>query len=136
MEQAKLRGLEIEFYLNPDELKVEANEEKLERALKELIENAIKYNRENGRISIFTGEDKNYCMLQISDTGIGIEKEGLNKILKLFEQVEDQGYTRKYEGAGLGLSLANKLISFMNGKMSIVSQPEEGTTITICFPKN
>jgi len=136
VEQAKLRGVEIEFNLNPVELNVEVNEEKLGRALKELIENAIKYNRESGRITVSTGEDKSYCMLHISDTGIGIEKEGLNKILKLFEQVEDIGYTRRYEGAGLGLSLANKLISFMNGKMSIVSQPEEGTTITISFPKN
>ena len=53
----------------------------------------------------------------------------------MFEQVEETGYTRKYEGAGLGLSLANKLVSFMNGKMSIVSQPNEGTIITIAFPK-
>ena len=74
-------------------------------------------------------------MLQVSDTGIGIEKESLEKIFHLFEQVDDVGYTRKYEGAGLGLSLANKLVSFMNGKMHVISQPNEGTIITISFPK-
>ena len=57
------------------------------------------------------------------------------KYFELFEQVEETGYTRKYEGAGLGLSLANKLVSFMNGKMQIASQPNEGTIITISFPK-
>jgi two-component system phosphate regulon sensor histidine kinase PhoR len=135
-EQASLRGIKLEFYLSSDEMLVQANEEKLERALKELVENSIKYNVENGKIEISTAEDDNFCMLQIADTGIGIEKDSLNKIFKLFEQVEETSYTRKYEGAGLGLSLANKLVSFMNGKMSIISQPNEGTTITVLFPKN
>jgi signal transduction histidine kinase len=135
-EQAKLKNITINFHLNPISCCVEVNEEKLERAVKELVENAIKYNKENGKISISTGEHENFAVLQIIDTGIGIEKESLEKIFKLFEQVEQTGYTRRYEGAGLGLSLSNKLISFMNGKMSIVSEPNVGTTITISFPKN
>ena len=102
---------------------------------KELVENAIKYNKEGGRIIISTGEDEASVILQIADTGIGIEENSLQKIFELFEQVENSSYTRKYEGAGLGLSLSNKLISFMNGKMSIASQLNEGTTVTISFPK-
>ncbi len=78
---------------------------------------------------------KNFATLQILDNGIGIERDSLRKIFELFEQVEEVGYTRKYEGAGLGLSLANKLVSFMNGHMKIVSEPNEGTVINISFPK-
>ncbi|MCB0730265.1 MAG: PAS domain-containing sensor histidine kinase [Ignavibacteriae bacterium] len=135
IEDAKLKNISIKFDFSPMKLCIEANEEKLERAVKEVIDNAIKYNVENGEILVSTYEEINENYLQVSDTGIGIEKESLNKIFHMFEQVEETGYTRKYEGAGLGLSLANKLVSFMNGKMSIVSQPNEGTIITIAFPK-
>ena len=135
-EQAILRNIKLSFELEKDESIIEANEEKLERAIKEIVDNSIKYNTENGSVKIATYEENETILLQISDTGIGIEKDSLKKIFELFEQVEEVGYTRKYEGAGLGLSLANKLISFMNGKMNIVSRPNEGTIITITFPKS
>jgi ribose transport system substrate-binding protein len=134
-EQAKLNNINVYFQLSENNLNIEANEEKLERAIKELVDNAIKYNKDQGKVIVITFEEKEEIHLQISDTGIGIERESLSKILQLFEQVEETGYTRKYEGAGLGLSLANKLVSFMNGKMQIASQPNEGTLITISFPK-
>ena len=133
--QANLSNIKITTELSKNEIKVEANEEKLERALKEIVDNAIKYNVENGKIVLSTFENENFVILQILDNGIGIEKESLRKIFELFEQVEEVGYTRKYEGAGLGLSLANKLVSFMNGQMKIVSQLNEGTVINISFPK-
>jgi two-component system sensor histidine kinase EvgS len=135
IDKAKLRNVQIEFNLSHSNPIIEVNEEKLERAIKELVENAIKYNKESGRIVISTGVDEGSTILQIADTGIGIEENSLQKIFELFEQVEQSSYTRKYEGAGLGLSLSNKLISFMNGKMSIASQLNEGTTVTISFPK-
>jgi len=136
VEQANLRNINLSLELHLDEASIEANEEKLERAVKEIVDNAIKYNTDNGSVIISTTKEDENIMLQVSDTGIGIEQDSLKKIFKLFEQVEEVGYTRKYEGAGLGLSLANKLISFMNGKMNIVSQPNEGTIITITFPKS
>ncbi len=134
-EKALLRNVEFHFDLNNREPIIEANEEKLERAIKEIVDNAIKYNNDGGSIYISTYEEDENIILQVSDTGIGIEAESLNKIFQLFEQADEVGYTRKYEGAGLGLSLANKLVSFMNGKMHIISQPNEGTIISITFPK-
>lgn len=134
--QAELNSIKLKYNLqNYDDLIIEANEEKLEKALKELIDNAIKYNQNQGKVVINTFEVDDEITLQIMDTGIGIEQDSLERIFKLFEQVDDVGYTRKYEGAGLGLSLANKLISFMNGTMNIVSEPDQGTIITITFPK-
>lgn len=135
-ENGKLRNVEFTFDLDEDNHIISADEEKLEHAVKEIVENSIKYNNDGGSVYISTFEENNDILLQVSDTGIGIEKDNLQKILHLFEQVDDVGYTRKYEGAGLGLSLANKLVSFMNGKMHIISQPNEGTIITISFPKD
>ena len=133
--EANLSNIKITTELCKNTILIEANKEKLERALKEIVDNAIKYNIENGKIVISTFENESYIYLQILDNGIGIERDSLRKIFELFEQVEEVGYTRKYEGAGLGLSLANKLVSFMNGQMKIVSQPDEGTVINISFPK-
>lgn len=133
--QANLNSIKISTELCKNEIIIEANEEKLERALKEIVDNAIKYNIENGKIVLSTFESEEFATLQILDNGIGIERDSLRKIFELFEQVEEVGYTRKYEGAGLGLSLANKLVSFMNGHMKIVSEPNEGTVINISFPK-
>jgi PAS domain S-box-containing protein len=134
-EQAALSNLALKYELCNSDIFIEANEDKLDRALKELVDNAIKYNQEKGSVIINTSKKDEEIVLQIIDTGIGIEKESLNKIFHLFEQVEEVGYTRKYEGAGLGLSLANKLVSFMNGNMKIVSEPNKGTIITISFPQ-
>ena len=134
-EQAGLKNINVYSQLSENDLYIEANEEKLERAIRELVDNAIKYNKDQGKVIIATYEENEEIHLQVSDTGIGIERDSLYKIFQLFEQVEETGYTRKYEGAGLGLSLANKLVSFMNGKMHIASQPNQGTLITISFPK-
>ena len=136
IEEAKLRAIEFYFSLDLSNPVIEANEEKLERAIKEIVDNAIKYNNDGGSVYVSTYEEDGNIILQVSDTGIGIEQESLQKIFQLFEQVDEEGYTRKYEGAGLGLSLANKLVSFMNGKMHIISQPNEGTIISISFPKS
>lgn len=132
--QAKLKNIKVNFHLNQTELFINADEEKLQKVFEEIIDNSIKYNNDGGEIKILTFLDKDNTVLQIADTGIGIERDSLHKILQLFEQVEEVGYTRKYEGAGLGLSLANKLITYMNGEMQILSKPNSGTIVTIYFP--
>ncbi len=135
IEEAKSKNLRIHFDLVNEEIYAKINAEKLDKAVKEIVDNAIKYNVENGSVKITTFKESNRVSIQVSDTGIGIEKESLTKIFKIFSQVEDMGYTRKYEGAGLGLSLAKKLISYMNGKVNILSKPNEGTVITVSFPQ-
>ncbi|MCW8849504.1 MAG: PAS domain-containing protein, partial [Melioribacteraceae bacterium] len=89
--QANLSSIKISTELCKNEIIIEANEEKLERALKEIVDNAIKYNVENGKIVLSTFENENFIILQILDNGIGIERDSLRKIFELFEQVEEVG---------------------------------------------
>jgi PAS domain S-box-containing protein len=133
LQQGKNKNISFEFNVSNDDLTIIANEEKLGKALSEVVFNAVKYNIENGKIVISACKEENNVIIKVCDTGIGIEEKELNKIFELFEQVEEEGYTRRYEGAGLGLSIANKLIAFMKGKLNIQSQPTQGTTITIAF---
>ncbi|MFZ1288756.1 MAG: ATP-binding protein [Melioribacteraceae bacterium] len=134
-EEAKVKSIQFSFDLSQNEITIFANEEKLNKAINEIVDNAIKYSNENGKIIISTF-DKPICgTLCITDFGVGIDKNNLQKILQIFEQGEDVGYTRKYEGAGLGLSLANKLISYMKGELIITSELTKGTSVKIVLPK-
>ncbi|MBK8945057.1 MAG: PAS domain S-box protein [Ignavibacteriae bacterium] len=134
-EQAKIKSINFKFELTPVEIKIYANEEKLNRAINEIVDNAIKYSNENGEIIISTLNEESSGIIIVKDFGIGIDKNNLEKILQIFEQGEDVGYTRKYEGAGLGLSLANKLISYMKGELKIISELKKGTSVQLILPK-
>ncbi len=134
IKQGNNKNISFEFNIKNNNLFIIANQEKLEKALTEVVFNAVKYNIENGRIVISACKKENNVIIKICDTGIGIEEKELKKILELFNQVGEEGYKRRYEGAGLGLSIANKLINFMKGELNIQSQPTQGTTITITFP--
>lgn len=132
--EIKAKNISLNYNLSPRKLIVEANSDKLEKAFNEIVENAIKYNVNGGSIYVNTLEKNGNVIIEFVDTGIGIEQNNLDRIFELFEQEEDVGYTRSYEGAGLGLSLSQKLITFMKGKLNIFSQPGQGTTITVSFP--
>ncbi len=134
MQQGRNKNISFEFNIKNNNLFIIANQEKLGKALTEVVFNAVKYNIENGKIVISACKKNSNVIIKICDTGIGIEEKELNRILELFNQVGEEGYTRRYEGAGLGLSIANKLINFMKGNLNIQSQPTQGTTITISFP--
>ncbi len=103
----------------------------LARVLTDVIDNAIKYT-EKGFINISTGYDldKNEVFIRVKDTGIGIDPSYLPNIFEAFRQ-ESLGYSRAYQGAGLGLPIAKRLIDLMNGKIKVESSRGIGTTVTI-----
>ena len=135
-QKAKYENKKITFdsdFINND-LYCKIDKDKLEKILLMIIENAVKYNRENGIVLVETCSKDKGAFIKISDTGIGIEQDKLSAILEPFTQDEDEGYKRRYEGAGLGLTIAYKLTLAMNGKFNITSQPNEGTAIILEFP--
>ena len=72
-------------------------------------------------------------MVTVSDTGIGIPEESLKEIFEPFVQAEGS-YTRRYQGAGLGLSIVRRLVRLLGGEMAFVSAPDEGTTVYLSLP--
>ncbi|NLY20522.1 MAG: GHKL domain-containing protein [Tissierellia bacterium] len=110
-----------------------ANETMMWEMLMNLIENAIKYNRQNGKIVIeMHDEDKIY--LKVSDTGIGIPKEKQKRIFERFYRV-DESRNKKSGGTGLGLSIVKHVVKKHNGEISIESLENVGTIINITLPK-
>ncbi|RMD50948.1 MAG: ATP-binding protein, partial [Ignavibacteria bacterium] len=76
-----------------------------------------------------------HILVHVKDTGIGISEENLERIFNLFEQ-EYEGYTRKFEGNGLGLALTREYCKLNNADISVVSKKDEGSTFTVKFSKS
>ncbi len=108
-----------------------ADEVNLTKIISDVIDNAIKYTVK-GFINVITDYDpeENQVLIMIKDTGIGIDESYLKHIFETFSQ-ESLGYSREFQGAGLGLPLAKRIIELMGGKIKVESKKSEGTTVTL-----
>lgn len=98
-----------------------------------LLDNAIKYTEEKDTIKIKTYSKDNKCVIEISDTGIGVSDEGLKRIFERFYR-EDKARNRETGGTGLGLSIANIIVSAHNGTIKATHNTPKGTVFTIKLP--
>lgn len=98
-----------------------------------LVENGIKYNTPGGILSISLGRDKEWALLTVADTGVGIPPESLNHIFERFYRV-DKARSRKSGGSGLGLSIVKNMVERNGGTISVDSTIGQGTTFTVKFP--
>ncbi|UHR02561.1 ATP-binding protein [Peptoniphilus sp. GNH] len=99
-----------------------------------LIINAIKYNKEDGKLDINISEEESSYLIEISDTGIGIPKDDLARIFERFYRV-DKSRTRKVGGTGLGLSIVKHILQNIDGKIKISSDLGQGTSIELKLKK-
>jgi len=105
----------------------------LEQAVLVLLDNAIKYSREGGQVTVRTAINKGWARLEVSDTGIGIPAEHLPYLSERFYRV-DKARSREAGGAGLGLSIAHGIASMHNGMLTLSSVVDQGTTATLSLP--
>jgi signal transduction histidine kinase len=97
-----------------------------------LLENAVKFT-EHGEIKIIASQQNGSLQLTVSDTGIGIGKEDLNKIFEEFYQ-GDLSNTKKYRGTGLGLAIVKRFVSLLGGKINVASEEDKGANFTVTLP--
>jgi PAS domain S-box-containing protein len=109
------------------------NEGALRRIVENLLENAIKFTPEDGRIDLRVYEDDGMAVLDVVDTGIGISEDALSDIFDAFKQ-ESEGLTREYEGSGLGLSNVRELTELLGGTVEVDSEKGVGTCFTVRLP--
>jgi two-component system sensor histidine kinase/response regulator len=114
--------------------RVQGDEETLEQVFSNLITNAIRYNKPNGRVIISIKEDEDFIATEIQDTGIGIAKEHLPFIFDQFYRVS-RSESQKTKGTGLGLSIAKKIVDAHGGSIRVSSEPGKGSTFTVLLPK-
>ncbi len=132
---AKLKNLSFSFCSeSKGNLMVWADRYSLTQIFVNLIDNAVKYT-EKGEISLSVKEAaKAHIVVKVSDTGIGISKEYINDIFKPFSQ-EEQGYTRKFEGTGLGLALVKNYCGMNDASIKVESKKNKGTIFCVTLKK-
>lgn len=131
--QAEVKGLSIEYLDTFSGRKINTDDYAVTQILANLIDNAIKYTRQGEVcIRLESGND-NSLLISIEDTGIGISREYLGQLFEPFSQ-EDRGYTRRFEGNGLGLALIKKYCDLLGLSITVESEKGKGTKFTVRFP--
>ena len=102
----------------------------IEIILNNLVSNAVKYNRDGGRVDVTLRRDNGSCTIRVADTGIGMTKDEAAKLFRDFVRIKN-AETRNILGSGLGLSTVKKLAALYNGEVTVDSQPDVGTTFTV-----
>jgi two-component system phosphate regulon sensor histidine kinase PhoR len=115
------------------ELVAWADEEALHQILDNLVDNAVKYTPEGGRIQVSWYAEEGQVCLEVADTGIGIPERDLPRIFERFYRV-DKARSRELGGTGLGLSIVKHLVQAMQGTIRATSQPGQGTTFVVRLP--
>lgn len=105
---------------------------RLAQVLGNLIENAIRYNRPGGRVTVTTGVDRGNVHIDVVDTGVGIPAHEIPLVFQRFYRV--RGASRPEAGSGLGLAIVKHLVHALGGTVSLTSREGDGTTVSLTFP--
>lgn len=128
----KEKNLKLNTIIETDDTEIIADSYTVNQIFTQLIDNAIKYTDQGKIIVRIVRNIEDKLIIEISDTGIGINKEYLPELFEPFSQ-EEMGYTRKYEGNGIGLTLVKKYCDMNNAEIMVESEKGNGTTFRVIF---
>ena len=118
----------------PDLPTIRADRVRLQEALYNLLDNAVKYSREHGEIRLMARHRDEEIVLSVSDNGIGISKEDLPRIFERFYRVDKARSTESIRGTGLGLAIVKHVAQLHGGRVEAESEISKGTTIRVVLP--
>ena len=113
---------------------VKADPQRISQVMTNLIENAIKYGKDNGKVIVHFEEDKKHFVISVRDNGPGIPSEHLPRIFERFYRV-DKSRSREKGGTGLGLAIVKHILSAHGSKITVASKVDKGTTFTFKLDK-
>ena len=125
----------ISLVQDDGEVRLTGSDTLVYRAIYNLIENAIKYNKDGGTVSVAITEDENFAQVIITDTGSGKAKEDWDKIFEPFFRV-DKSRSRSMGGAGLGLALVKEIAVRHGGDVKVIESSNKGSSIELSLSKN
>ena len=127
------KNLEVEVNISPEISTIQGDELKIKQVIYNLLSNAVKFSNKGEKISISCEIKNDMLYVSIADTGIGIEKEDIERLFKTFTQIDNE-YTRKSEGTGLGLFLCKAMIELHYGRIWVNSEIGKGSTFCFLIP--
>ncbi|GEM_PF-1207298 len=129
--EARAKGLRIIEDFDVDDVYVNVDENRFHQIMANLFSNAVKFTS-HGEITLSAKRDDKKVYVSLKDTGIGIPSEFIPHLFEFFRQAEE-GYSRNFEGAGLGLAITKKLVNLMKGEIYVESEYGKGTKFTVVF---
>ncbi len=129
---ARKKDVEVVFESNRTVV-AEVDEVKLTLIMSNLVDNAIKYNREHGSVKVVLDADHQFFTFEVSDTGIGIPEDSLAQIYERFYRV-DKSHSREIGGTGLGLAITKNAVLMHRGSITVTSTEGEGTAFLVKIP--
>lgn len=130
----KAKRLNVHLYICGKRMKMEAVRTLLEEAIYNVCDNAIKYNRNDGSVSVFLTQTAQEIQIVVKDTGVGIPKEDQDRVFERFYRV-DKSHSKEIGGTGLGLSIVKHAVGALKGSVILRSEEGNGTEICMKFPK-
>ncbi len=131
---ARKQNVDVTFETNRQVI-AEVDEVKLTLLISNLVENAIKYNHENGWVRVSLDADHQAFKLTIEDSGLGIPEDSIAHVYERFYRV-DKSHSREIGGTGLGLAICRKIVMMHHGTIDLTSREGEGTTFVVTIPLN
>jgi signal transduction histidine kinase len=132
--RAEARGIDLVLQCPDEQVTAIVDERLISQVVLNLLSNAIKFTPEAGRVSIALHADsREGILIEVSDTGIGIAAENIDRVMRPFEQVESS-FARVHDGTGLGLPLSLKLTQLHGGELTLESELGRGTTARVHLP--
>lgn len=134
--RALTKGLRLILHLGNvnDDVMVVADPEAMRQVLDNLVDNALKYTGEGGRVSVSARASVDRVILEVADTGIGIPRDELPRVFERFYRV-DKARSRAVAGTGLGLSIVKHLVQTLGGKISVESRVNAGSVFRVDLPR-
>lgn len=124
----------IALCLDCDDIQINAVRRYIYEILYNLCDNAIRYNKDNGKVDITIKKQAKNVVISVTDTGIGIPPEHLSRIFERFYRV-DKSHSKETGGTGLGLSIVKRAVMLHNGKVELNSTVGEGTSVKVILPE-
>lgn len=131
--EIKTKGIEVENNIGADLPKIFADKDEIGIIFTNLISNAIKYNKENGKIILSSQCNGNFLSITVKDTGIGLKEEDRNRLFEDFFRAKNE-HTRTITGTGLGLSIVKRIVELNFGTIDVESEYEQGTSFKVNLP--
>jgi len=128
---AKEKEISLNLKVDTSDCELIADSYTVNQIFEQLLDNAIKYTN-SGVIDVKITRKNKVLVVKVADSGIGITNEYIPHLFKSFSQ-EESGYTRKYEGSGIGLSLVNYYCKLNNANITVKSEKNVGSTFTVKF---
>ncbi len=130
---ADSRDIRLELISSEDQVNVEGDRGKMGQVFNNLLSNAVKFNRNSGQVTVEIRKREDSVEVAVSDTGIGIPAEALDKVFTRFYQY-DSSSTRKYGGTGIGLSIAQDIVRLHGSRITVTSELGQGTVFRFNLP--